>query len=109
MGILHYFRSVLLQQVLVHDIQFAPIGLLDMYNSGGAIEALECNDGESACMVKVQVRGCGRFGAYSNTEPRFCTVDSKEKHFMYNALASDGLLIINLQGKCSFRDIEIVY
>ena len=48
---------MLLQQVLSHDIQFTPIGLLDMYNSGGAIEALECNDGESACMVKVQVRG----------------------------------------------------
>ena len=42
-------------------------------------------------------------------KPRFCTVDSKEKHFMYNALASDGLLIINLQGECSFIDIEIVY
>ncbi|KAM4107472.1 hypothetical protein ACB094_04G147900 [Castanea mollissima] len=95
--------------VLGHDIQFAPIGLLDMYNSKGAIEALECNDGEFAYMVKVQVRGCGRFGAYSNTKPRFCTVDSKEKHFMYNALASDGLLITNLQGECSFRDIEIVY
>ena len=58
------------QQVLGHDIQFAPIGLLDMYNSGGAIEALECNDGESACMVKVQVRGWGRFGAYSNTKTK---------------------------------------
>ena len=83
MGILHYFKSVLPQQVLGHDIQFAPIGLLDMYDSGGEIEALECNDGESACMVKVQVRGWGRFGAYSNTKPRFCTVDSEEKHFMY--------------------------
>lgn len=46
---------MLLQQVLGHDIQFALIGLLDLYDSGGAIEALECNDGESGCMVKVQV------------------------------------------------------
>ncbi|KAF3950183.1 hypothetical protein CMV_024027 [Castanea mollissima] len=101
--------TILPIRVLGHDIQFAPIGLLDMYNSKGAIEALECNDGEFAYMVKVQVRECGRFGAYSNTKPRFCTVDSKEKHFMYNALASDGLLIINLQGECSFGDIEIIY
>ncbi len=100
---------MLLQQVLGQDIKIAPIGLLDMYNSGGAIQALGCNDSESACMVKVQVRGCGRFGVYSNTKPRFCTVDSEEKDFMYNALASDGLLIIKLQDECSVRDIEIVY
>jgi hypothetical protein len=39
---------VLIQQVFGQDIQFAPIGLLDMYNSGGAVEALDCNAGDPA-------------------------------------------------------------
>lgn len=100
---------LVVQQVFGQDIQFAPIGLLDMYNSGGAIEALDCNAGDSACVVKVQVRGCGRFGAYSNTKPRLCSVNEKEEYFVYNAVASNGLLIIKLHGECSLRDIEIVY
>ncbi|GMN56877.1 hypothetical protein TIFTF001_027690 [Ficus carica] len=41
-----------------HNHEFAPIGLLDMYNSGGAVQSLHCKkDVPSSCMVKVQVRG----------------------------------------------------
>lgn len=82
-----------------------------MYNSGGAIEGLDCNGAgdSSACMVKVQVQGCGRFGAYSNKKPRFCSVDAKEQYFNYNAMANNDLLIITLHGECSLREIEILY
>lgn len=80
-----------------------------MYNSGEAIEALDCNTGDSACAVKVRVLGCGRFGAFSNTKPGFCSVDGKEQYFNYIAIASNGLLKIELHGECSLRDIEIVY
>lgn len=34
------------------DIQFAPIGLVDMYNSGGALEALSCINDSSGCTHK---------------------------------------------------------
>lgn len=41
-----------------HNHEFAPIGLLDMYNSGGAVQSLHCKkDVPSSCMVKVQVLG----------------------------------------------------
>ncbi|CAB4280663.1 unnamed protein product [Prunus armeniaca] len=40
-------------------IKLAPIGLLDMYNSGGAIESLHCKNELSECVMKVRIRGCG--------------------------------------------------
>ncbi|XVE56686.1 hypothetical protein DITRI_Ditri04bG0030600 [Diplodiscus trichospermus] len=93
--------------VFGHDILFAPIGLLDMYNSGGAVEALGCNLNPSGCTVKIKGRGCGRFGAYSSSKPRSCMVDMKEEEFIYNA--ENGLLTVDLQGDCSLRSIEFVY
>ncbi|KAF2314135.1 hypothetical protein GH714_023606 [Hevea brasiliensis] len=58
-------------RVLGQDIHFAPIGLLDMYNSGGAVEAVNCRITDSSeCRIKMKGRGCGRFGAYSSTKPK---------------------------------------
>ncbi|XP_059442460.1 probable galactinol--sucrose galactosyltransferase 2 [Corylus avellana] len=93
--------------VFSNDLLFAPIGLLDMYNSGGAVEALNCTMDLPRCTVKVRGRGCGRFGSYSSTKPRQCMVDMKEEEFTYNA--EDGLLTVKLQGECKLRDIEFVY
>ena len=96
-----------MQQVIGQSLKFAPIGLVDMYNSGGAVQSLECRDNLSNGVVKLQVLGCGRFGAYSNRKPRSCTVGMEEEIFIYNA--KDGLLIINLKEECSSRDVEIIY
>jgi len=88
-------------------IHFAPIGLLDMYNSGGAIESLNYSADLKGCSIKIKARGCGRFGAYSNTKPLYCLVDMKEEEFIYNA--EDGLLTLELQGECCLKEIEVVY
>ncbi|RVW75140.1 putative galactinol--sucrose galactosyltransferase 2 [Vitis vinifera] len=93
--------------VLGQNLQFAPIGLLDMYNSGGAVEALELTNHPAGCRVKIRVRGCGRFGAYSSKKPLSCIVDMQEEEFQYNA--EGGLLTVKLQGECSLREIKIVY
>lgn len=95
------------EQVLGQDLLFAPIGLLDMYNSGGAVESLEYIMDLSKYVIKIKGKGCGRFGAYSSTKPKSCMVDTKEEEFTYNS--EDGLLTIKLPGECTFRDIEFVY
>ncbi|MED6211889.1 hypothetical protein PIB30_077915 [Stylosanthes scabra] len=101
-------------RVFGNGVEFAPIGLLDMYNSGGAIESLNCtmdvvNEEES--IVKIKTRGCGRFGAYSNVRPKRCKVEMKEENddeFFYNH--ENGLITINLDGcEGNSRDIKIVY
>ncbi|KNA07604.1 hypothetical protein SOVF_170300 [Spinacia oleracea] len=89
-------------------VEFAPIGLLDMYNSGGAVDALSSAIGPDGCIAKIKVHGCGRFGAYSSTKPRYCTVDNtKKEEFTYSQ--EDGLLTMMLEGGCQLKNIEFVY
>ncbi|KAH6815815.1 seed imbibition 2, partial [Perilla frutescens var. frutescens] len=59
-------------------LDFAPIGLIDMFNSGGATEGLRFIHEPSGCSIRVEARGCGRFGAYSNEKPIRCTVDGNK-------------------------------
>ncbi|GLJ46890.1 hypothetical protein SUGI_0989020 [Cryptomeria japonica] len=56
------------------DISFAPLGLIDMFNAGGALRTLEY-EAESQT-AKMKIHGCGRFGAYSSTRPTKCLVES---------------------------------
>lgn len=73
---------------------FAPIGLLDMFNSGGAVDELSVVDGESGGVVRMKVRGCGRFGAYCSRRPRKCTIDGSESEFEYEC--ENGLVTVTL-------------
>ncbi|XP_052146500.1 probable galactinol--sucrose galactosyltransferase 2 [Oryza glaberrima] len=76
-------------------VTFAPIGLLDMFNSGGAVEecdvvraldaAGEAEAEAEAAVVRLRVRGCGRFGAYSSRRPARCALDAAEVEFSYDA------------------------
>ncbi|KAL0285799.1 UNVERIFIED_CONTAM: putative galactinol--sucrose galactosyltransferase 2 [Sesamum calycinum] len=85
-------------KVLNDNIQFAPIGLIHMYNSGGAVEECSFKDG----VVRMKARGWGLFGAYSSVKPISCKVDSKDEDFSYRS--EDGLVTVNLQSESSFKD-----
>ena len=75
-------------------VQFAPIGLLQMYNSGGSIVSVEYNIFQmsalasrevvtsqvdevvvSGAVVTIYLRGCGLFGAYCSHPPSGCRVN----------------------------------
>jgi len=74
-------------------VSFAPIGLLDMFNAGGAVE--ECtvkSDGKAG--VTLRVRGSGRFGAYCSRRPLKCFLDSGEVEFSYDA--DTGLVVVDV-------------
>ncbi|XP_077210540.1 putative galactinol--sucrose galactosyltransferase 2 [Tasmannia lanceolata] len=92
-------------------VQFAPLGLINMYNSGGAIEALNYVNDPSGFIIKIKAKGCGCFGAYSSIKPRHCTVDSKEVEFSYDA--KDGFLTFSLspslQSEMKLQEIAFVY
>ncbi|KAL3331898.1 hypothetical protein AABB24_032495 [Solanum stoloniferum] len=110
-------------KVLAPGFSFAPLGLIDMYNAGGAIEGLkyevkagaelsELETGyqgegnlvaedkienlstEAVAVVSMEVRGCGRFGVYSSVKPRKCSVGGDMVDFAYNS--ESGLLTLNL-------------
>ena len=78
-----------------------------MYNSGGAVEALDCYMDNLECIIKIKGKGCGRFGAYSCIRPKRCIVDMKEEEFSYNA--ENGLLTFKLERAGNLREIGIVY
>ncbi|KAF9615218.1 hypothetical protein IFM89_022480 [Coptis chinensis] len=123
-------------KVVTPRIRFAPLGLIDMYNSGGAIKGLryeiKCNtslselgngciretDGISlqpfgngssnaVGVVLMEIKGCGRFGAYSSVKPRQCIEGSATIDFNYDS--SCGLLTLRLnQRKEESKDIHAV-
>ncbi|KAM7500189.1 hypothetical protein LguiA_024603 [Lonicera macranthoides] len=100
------------------NISFAPIGLLSMFNTGGAVEEFEVRlssdkkpelfDGEvssnlstppsenrsSVATIALKVRGCGCFGAYSSQRPLKCTVENVETDFDYDN--NTGLLTLSI-------------
>ncbi|XP_073005919.1 probable galactinol--sucrose galactosyltransferase 2 [Typha latifolia] len=100
-------------KVITSNISFAPIGLLDMFNSGGAVEQFDVlrssnNEDENydestsvgsenraaTATLLLKVRGCGRFGAYSSQKPHRCTLDSSDVEFSYDSVT--GLVTVNI-------------
>ncbi|XAR68535.1 Galactinol--sucrose galactosyltransferase [Bertholletia excelsa] len=99
---------------ITESISFAPIGLLNMFNSSGALEQFEVHlasglfNGEVAsepsaslgetrpppATIALKVRGCGRFGAYSSQRPLKCTVGDSEADFEYEP--ATGLLTFTI-------------
>ncbi|KAG8064290.1 hypothetical protein GUJ93_ZPchr0004g39125 [Zizania palustris] len=103
---------------LAPGLRFAPIGLVDMFNSGAAVQGLTYhrldslkplnNNGSASTMPELQslsseaiglvcmeVRGCGRFGAYTSVSPRKCMLGAAQLEFSYDS--SSGLVILHLE------------
>ncbi|GMI69482.1 raffinose synthase 4, stachyose synthase [Hibiscus trionum] len=55
--------------------KFAPIGLTNMFNSGGTIQELDYNVGGAAPNARIKIKGGGNFLAYSNVAPKTCYVN----------------------------------
>jgi raffinose synthase len=99
---------------LAAGYRFAPIGLVDMFNGGAAVEGLTYRllvdgDGttaEAVGKVCMEVRGCGRFGAYSSVRPRRCILGSAQVEFSYDA--SSGMVILELDSMPKDRVHKIV-
>lgn len=80
---------------LSNDTAFAPIGLVNMFNSGGAIKQVNYETSKAG-NVDLRVRGCGPFGAYSSARPRRILRDNiKDEEFFYEE--NSGFLTLNLQ------------
>ncbi|CAK9145236.1 unnamed protein product [Ilex paraguariensis] len=75
--------------------KFAPIGVTDMFNSGGAIQVLEYNEGGATGKnnVKIKIKGGGNFLAYSNVSPKKCCLNGAEAGFEWSG---DGKLALKL-------------
>jgi len=108
-------------QELAPGFRFAPIGLVDMFNSAAAVEGLTyhlldgakllgddgpASSSDATGLVCVEVRGCGRFGAYSSVRPRRCLLGSAQMEFTYDS--STGLVVLQLEAMPKERVHRIV-
>ncbi|THU71457.1 hypothetical protein C4D60_Mb04t01640 [Musa balbisiana] len=78
---------------LSNGVSFAPIGLIKMFNSGGAIKELNYESTRKA-IIDLKVSGCGVFGAYVSVSPVKVAVDAEAVDFTYDE--NHGLLTIHL-------------
>ncbi|KAL0331941.1 UNVERIFIED_CONTAM: Galactinol--sucrose galactosyltransferase [Sesamum calycinum] len=63
------------------SVQFAPIGLVNMLNTGGAIQSLVYND--RANSVQIGVKGSGEMRAFASQRPVVCKVNGESVRFAY--------------------------
>lgn len=63
------------------SVKFAPIGLVNMLNTGGAVQSLAFDEGQN--LVEVGLRGTGEMRVYASEKPRTCRIDGKEVDFEY--------------------------
>lgn len=73
--------------------RFAAIGLIRMFNSGGAIKEVKYETLRGS--VELKVRGCGLFGAFASIPPQRVLVGSEEVEFSYNE--ESGLVAFDLR------------
>ncbi|GMH25691.1 hypothetical protein Nepgr_027534 [Nepenthes gracilis] len=78
------FELITVSRVLTlseKPFQFAPFGLVNMLNSGGAIQSLDLDDEQKT--VRIGLRGEGKMMAFASEKPRACRIDGKDVKFEY--------------------------
>lgn len=66
-----------------NSIEFAPIGLVNMLNSGGAVKSFDITEDKEEKMVQVGVKGAGEMRVFASEKPKACRVDGEDMEFEY--------------------------
>lgn len=88
-------------------VEFAPIGLINMYNSGGATDAIEVITEFSDFGIRIKGRGPGIFGAYSNLKPKSCSLNLMDEGFEFRT--EDCLLTIPIPSGTDMWEVAVYY
>ncbi|OVA20778.1 Glycosyl hydrolases 36 [Macleaya cordata] len=62
-------------------IRFAPIGLVNMLNTGGAIQSLSFDD---MGLIRIGVKGTGEMRMFASEKPKVCRINGEEVSFGYD-------------------------
>ncbi|KAL5227636.1 hypothetical protein ABZP36_015901 [Zizania latifolia] len=74
------------------SISFAPIGLANMLNAGGAVQGFESWKDGGDVAAEVAVKGAGEMVVHSSARPRLCKVDGQDAEFVY----MDGMVTVDV-------------
>ena len=94
-------------------ISFSPIGLVDMFNSGGAVTSMKMN--QSLLRVELLCRGSGPFLVYSSGRPSKLTLSDRDQlqgpaktlPFEFNHETGDLLVTLDDEGNVTHRTLTI--
>lgn len=78
------FELITVSPIIIPEgksIQFAPIGLVNMLNAGGAIQSLAYSDTDNS--FQIGVKGAGEMRVFASEKPRSCKIDGREVGFEY--------------------------
>ncbi|KAK8914319.1 putative galactinol--sucrose galactosyltransferase 2 [Platanthera zijinensis] len=89
------------------NVEFAPIGLTQMYNSGGSVDEIDCSSKNSDFSLRIKGKGSGIFGAYSSRRPEICTLNSKQEEFQFSS--TENFLTLNIPGGVLLWELEIIF
>ncbi|KAK9104394.1 hypothetical protein Scep_021238 [Stephania cephalantha] len=86
-------------------VHFAPIGLVNMLNTGGAIQSLSFDDGENS--VRVDVKGTGEIRVFSSHKPRICKINGEEVDFKYE----EQMVVVQVTwpSSCSISTVDYLF
>ncbi|PIN21196.1 Galactinol--sucrose galactosyltransferase [Handroanthus impetiginosus] len=84
-------------------VRLAPIGLVNMLNTGGAIES--CEYIENASLMQVGVKGMGEMRIFASSKPLSCTIDGVKIEFDYR----DNMVIVQVPWPNSSKTCVIEY
>lgn len=87
------------------SVQFVPIGLVNLLNSGGAVDSLVYNDDEEESSVRIGVRGRGEMRVFASEKPSSCTINGVPVDFSYE----DHMVALQVPWPNSSRLSEIKY
>ncbi|CAL4915839.1 unnamed protein product [Urochloa decumbens] len=87
-------------------VRFAPIGIVDLLNCGGAIVDMEYGSGGE---MRMKVKGSGRVLVYSDVKPRRSLVDGCEAEFEWGSGGKLMVVVTWKQDKDGVSDVVFHY
>ncbi|KAF9620026.1 hypothetical protein IFM89_010642 [Coptis chinensis] len=90
--------------------KFAPIGLTNMFNSGGTIQELEYSFGNKfQTSVNIKVKGAGKFLAYSSDAPERCYLNGVEMDFEWSSDGKLALILPWIEDSDGISDVGFIF
>ncbi|KAJ0962517.1 hypothetical protein J5N97_027639 [Dioscorea zingiberensis] len=87
------------------SVQFAPIGLVNMLNTGGAVQEFKFTEKHRKGMVaEIAVKGTGEMKAFSSEKPMACRLNGEEVLFGYE----DNLVCIQVPWSGSSSKASVI-
>ncbi|XP_021761005.1 galactinol--sucrose galactosyltransferase-like [Chenopodium quinoa] len=86
-------------------VEFAPIGLVNMLNSGGAVKSFDISEENEEKVVKVGVKGAGEMRVFASEKPKSFRVNGEDMEFEYE----ENMVKVQVPWNAGFSTVEYLF